>query len=173
MGVDVMVFICYETTTGKEFASHLKAALSRVRIDSFVADEDIPKGSNWKMIVDQAIKDCKYFVAVITIQACYSDEVKREIELANDFHKLVLPCRYGGIDRSLTSRLPIVGLETQQIDFTSPTDLANKVTRELFKRESTDRLRATLETPRLSRFTSGEAGSGIERTLCVKARITG
>jgi len=140
-----MVFICYETTTGKEFASHLKEALNRVRIDSFVADEDIPKGADWGTTIDEAIKDCRYFVVIITIQACYSDEVKREIELANDFHKLVLPCKLGGVSRSLTSRLPYVGEETQQIDFTSATDLANKVTQEVFDRESTNRLRAVLD----------------------------
>lgn len=139
-----MVFICYETTTGKEFASHLKEALNRVHIDTFVADEDVPKGADWRTIIDNAIKHCKYFVLIITIQACYSDEVKREIELANDFHRLVLPCRFGGVNRLLTSRLPFVGEEIQQIDFTSAADLANKVTQEIFNRESISRLRATL-----------------------------
>jgi uncharacterized protein YjbI with pentapeptide repeats len=139
------VFICYETTTGKEFASHLKEALDRVRIDSFVADEDIPKGADWRTIIDNAIKGCKYFVLIITIQACYSDEVKREIKLANEFHKLVLPCKFGGVIRTLTSRLPVVGKEVQQIDFTSAADLANKVTQEIFNRESANRLRAALD----------------------------
>lgn len=143
--MNAMVFICYETTTGKEFATHLKEALNRVHIDSFVSDKDIPKGTNWRTAIDNDIKDCRYFVLIITIQACYSDEVKREIELANDFHKLVLPCKLEGVSRSLTSRLPLVGEETQQIDFTSATDLANKVTQELFNRESTNRLRAVLD----------------------------
>jgi len=140
-----MVFICYETTTGKEFASHLKEALNRVHIDAFVADEDVSKGADWRASIDNAINHCKYFVPIITFQACYSDEVEREIELANDFHKLVLPCRLRGVSRSLTSRLPFVGEETQQIDFTSAADLANKVTQEIFNRESTSRLRAALD----------------------------
>lgn len=139
------VSVCYETTTGKEFATHLKEALSRIRIDSFVADKDVPKGANWRATIDNAIKGCKYFVLIITIPACYSDEVKREIKLANDFHKLVLPCKLEGVDRALTSRLPLVGEEAQQIDFTSADDLANKVIQEIFNSESTKRLRGVLE----------------------------
>lgn len=168
-----MVFICYETTTGKEFASHLKKALNRVRIDSFVADEDIPKGADWRTTVDKAIKNCRYFVVIITIQACYSEEVKREIELANDFNKLTLPCKLGGISRSLTSRLPIVGEETQQIDFTSAADLANKVTQEVFNRESTNRLRAALDIVSFRNLPSEELLKGLREGSVSKHGLLG
>lgn len=170
---NTVVFICYETTTGREFAGHLKKALNRVRIDSFVADEDIPKGANWRTAIDKAIKECRYFILIITIQACYSDEVEREIKLANDFHKLVLPCKLEGINRSLTSRLPIVGEEAQQIDFTSATDLANKVTLEVFNRESANRLRGVLDIIVFRHLPSEELLHGLKEGSVSKHGLLG
>ena len=91
----MLVFISYETTTGLSYSSHLKEALRKINIPAFVADEDIPEGTKWGGIIDKAITDCEYFVVIMTMSAILSsDEIKHEIELANQLNKHIIPfCR--------------------------------------------------------------------------------
>ena len=81
------VFICYETTTGLSYASNLKKALAKLDMSAFVANEDIQKGTIDRKVIDNAISASKYFVVVITMVSLWSDEVRREIELASKLGK--------------------------------------------------------------------------------------
>lgn len=129
------VFISYETTTGLSYASHLKEALRKIDISAFVADEDIPKGTKWGSVIDKAITDCEYFVVIMTMIAILSpDEIKREIELANQLNKHIIPCKPYTVDRMLTRTLPLV-YDLQQVDFDVKEDLADKIVTAIIKRE--------------------------------------
>jgi len=130
----MVVFISYETTTGLSYASNLKKALEKVGISAFVANEDIQRGTPDRRVIDDAILDCKYFVVVMTIVAVWSDEIRREIELANKLGKNIIPCKPCTVGRVLTKTLPIVG-DLQQIDFESKEHLADQVVTEILKRE--------------------------------------
>ncbi|MBI4186986.1 MAG: toll/interleukin-1 receptor domain-containing protein [Chloroflexi bacterium] len=123
----MLVFISYETTTGLSYASNIKEALRKINISAFVADEDIPKGAEWKKIIDKAISNCKYLVVIMTILAIKtSDEVKREIEIAKILQKNIIPCKPRRVDRFFTSMLPLVS-ELQQVDFDGKEDLADQI----------------------------------------------
>lgn len=128
------VFISYETTTGLSYASNLKKALGKVDISAFVADEDIPKGTPWSNVIDEAINSCTYFVVVMTIVAIGSDEIKREIELANHLHRNIIPCKPRTVDRFFASILPVVS-KLQQVDFDDKEDLADQVVTAILRRE--------------------------------------
>jgi len=128
------VFISYETTTGLEYASHVKKALEKINISAFVADEDIPEGTKWQSIIDEAITNCKHFVLVITMGAILSPhEIKPEIELANQLHKNIIPCKRRSIDRMLTRTLPLV-YELQQVGFDGKEELAEQVLTIIYER---------------------------------------
>ena len=128
-------FICYETTTGLGYAKHLKEALRKMGKTAFVADEDINKGEILQEIIDETIKECKYFIAIVTYPALKSEEVKREINLAQSFNRAIIPCKNKQVDRSSLSHLPIIN-ELLQIDFEDKDELVNKVISEIFKRET-------------------------------------
>jgi hypothetical protein len=117
-------FICYETTTGLGYAKHLKGALRNMGKTAFVADEDINKGEIWQEIIDEAIKDCKYFIAIVTFPALKSEEVEREINLAQSFNRAIIPCKKKQVYRSWLSYLPIIN-ELLQIEFEDKDELAN------------------------------------------------
>lgn len=88
MSKNVFIFICYETTTGLSYAKHLKEALSRMKtMLAFVAEEDIKKGEPQREIIDEAIKECTYFLVIITYPALNSEEVEREITRALSLKK--------------------------------------------------------------------------------------
>jgi len=128
-------FICYETTTGLGYAKHLKEALRKMGKTAFVAEEDINRGERWQEIIDEAIRECKYFIVIITFPALKSEEVEREINLAQSFNRSIIPCKEGQVYRSWLSYLPIIN-ELQQIEFEDKDELANKVLSEILKRET-------------------------------------
>lgn len=132
------VFICYETTTGLDYAKHIKEALEKTDRSTFVADEDIKKGEAWREVIDEAIKACKYFIVIVTFQALESKEVEREIKLADSLPRLkgnIIPCKEKSIYRSWLSKLPLI-CELQQINFESKEELARNVISEILKRET-------------------------------------
>jgi FlaA1/EpsC-like NDP-sugar epimerase len=132
------IFICYETLTGLDYAKHLKKALKKIGRSAFVADEDI----------DKTIKECKYFLVIVTFAALESEEVKREINLVQKFNKnlkqkkIIIPCKEKEVYRSWLSKLPVIS-ELQQIEFENKEDLARKVISEILKRET---VKVTIES---------------------------
>ena len=129
------IFICYETTTGLVYAKNLREALSIMHMSAFMAKEDIKKGEQPQGIIDEAITGCEYFLVIITYPALNSKEVKREITLAESFNKVIIPCKWKNVDRSLLSELPVIS-ELQQIDFENKEELADEVISEIIERET-------------------------------------
>ena len=133
------VFICYETTTGLDYAKHLKEALEKTDRSAFVADEDIKKGEAWQEVIDEAIKASKYFIVIVTSPALDSKEVEREITLADSLPRLkgnIIPCKEKSVYRSWLSKLPIIN-ELQQINFEGKEELARNVISGILGRETT------------------------------------
>jgi len=137
------VFICYETTTGLGYAKNLKEALGKMDRSAFVANEDIKKGEAGQKVIDETIKECEYFIAIITFPALGSEEVKREINLAQSFDRTIIPCKEKEVYASWLSKLPIIsGL--QRIEFKNEDELANRVISEILKRET---VKVTFKVP--------------------------
>ncbi|MCZ7400582.1 MAG: toll/interleukin-1 receptor domain-containing protein [Candidatus Methanoperedens sp.] len=133
------VFICYETKTGLSYAQHLKKSLEKMKKPSFVAREDLKAGEQEKTVRESAIKECRYFVIIVTILALESEAVKKEIKLARTYNNsIIIPCKKNDINRDLLSKLPIVG-ELQQIEFETKEELAEKVISEILKIEELSR----------------------------------
>ncbi|MHC1635352.1 MAG: toll/interleukin-1 receptor domain-containing protein [Candidatus Methanospirareceae archaeon] len=95
------VFICYEKTTALDLARNLKESLKRCGIEAFVADIDIKKGETWEHSRDEALKECKHFVAIITNVALVRKEVEKEIDYAINANKKVVPCVEDGVSIEL------------------------------------------------------------------------
>jgi hypothetical protein len=129
------IFICYETLTGLDYANHLKKALKKIGRSAFVADEDIKKGEPEREDIDKTIKECKYFLVIVTSAAFDAEEVKREIDFAQNFGRTIIPCKEKEVFRSWVSKLPVIS-ELQQIEFENKEDLARKVISEILKRET-------------------------------------
>lgn len=137
------VFICYETTTGLDYAKHLKGALenknkSNINKSAFVAYEDTEVGKPLREVINEAIKACKYFVVIVTVLAIEAKEVKREIKVADSLPHLkgnIITCREKSVDRLRLSELPII-ISLQQIDFESKEELVRKVITEIHKKET-------------------------------------
>jgi hypothetical protein len=133
----VTVFISYETTTGLEFAKHLQKALEKCNISSFVAKENIAFGKDPEQTILQNIKDCEFFVPIITITALKSPEVKKEFQMARDLQKYIIPCIKEGIETSAKEEFKELS-DYQYLKFETKEDIANNATETILKEKIQD-----------------------------------
>ena len=128
------VFISYETTTGLEFAKHLQKALRKQEISSFVAGEDIAPGKAPSQTIQDNLKECKFFVLVLTITAFKSSEVRDEFSLARKLGKDIIPCVKEGLEDYIEKEFKEI-LDFQYVRFETKEELANNVAETILKRE--------------------------------------
>ncbi|MDG6223509.1 MAG: toll/interleukin-1 receptor domain-containing protein [Candidatus Bathyarchaeota archaeon] len=128
----VTVFISYETTTGLEFSKHLQKSLLKHNIASFVAKEDIAPGKASSKLIQKNLKDCKYFVLILTINAFKSSEVKREFSLAKEWDKYIIPCVKEGLEEYIEKDFEEI-IDYQHLLFKTKEDLANCVLETILK----------------------------------------
>jgi len=128
------VFISYETTTGLSFARHLKKSLNKHEISSFVAEKDIEPGTASSQIIQENIRECKFFVLILTITALKSPEVKKEFSLARKLNKDIIPCIKSGLEEYIEDECKDM-LDFQYIQFETKEELANNVVEALLKKE--------------------------------------
>ena len=128
----VTVFISYETTTGLEFAKHLQKALEKFDISSFVAKENVSFGRDPNEAILQNIKDCEFFIPIITITALKSPEVKKEFQIARSLQKCIIPCIKEGIENRAKEEFKELS-DYQYLRFETKEDIANNVTETILK----------------------------------------
>ena len=110
------IFICHKKSSGKDFADHLKAGLEELGYHSFLDSKDIPKVTDgkeeWIEIRDQALRESKTFILIITPGFDLSQEVKNELKLARAVgHKSFLYFRHRDLGRKI-----IVDLDNERVD---------------------------------------------------------
>lgn len=129
-------FICYETTSDFDLAVNLKESLRRVNIKAFVAQMDTPEGEEWEPYIDDAIENCKHFVAIIGNVALFSDDVKRELNRAKELKKAIIPCIHESTrDELLEEATPFNQLMRIQgvVHFHDKYELVRRVVKALLK----------------------------------------
>jgi hypothetical protein len=110
------VFICHKKSSGKDFADHLKAGLEELGYHSFLDSKDIPKVTDgkeeWVEIRDQALRESKTFILIITPGFDLSQEVKNELKLAREIGgKQFIYFRHRDLARKI-----IVDLENEKLN---------------------------------------------------------
>jgi hypothetical protein len=110
------IFICHKKSSGKDFAEHLKSGLEELGYHSFLDSKDIPKTTDgkeeWVAIRDQALKESRTFILIITPGFDLSQEVKNELELARSHgDKKFIYFRHRDLGRKI-----IIDLEGEKVD---------------------------------------------------------
>ena len=110
------VFICHKKSSGKDFADHLKAGLEELGYHSFLDSKDIPKivdgKEEWIAVRDQALRESKIFILIITSGFDLSQEVKNELKLAREAgNKQFIYFRHRDLARKI-----IVDLDAEKVD---------------------------------------------------------
>jgi hypothetical protein len=110
------IFICHKKSSGKDFAEHLKSGLEELGYHSFLDSKDIPKTTDgkeeWVAIRDQALKESRTFILIITPGFDLSQEVKNELELARSLgNKQFIYFRHRDLGRKI-----IIDLQSEKVD---------------------------------------------------------
>lgn len=127
------MFICHKKSSGKDFADHLKAGLEELGYHSFLDSKDIPKMvdgvEEWAKIRDQAIKESKTFILIITPGFDLSPEVRNELKLARQVgNKQFIYFRHRDLARKI-----VVDLEDEKLDLGKQEQVSFETKEELLR----------------------------------------
>lgn len=84
------IFISY-AREDKEFVDRLIRDVEADGNDVWIDREDIRAGEDWVGAIGRAIKECSYFVIVITSYAMKSKKVAQELYMADVYEKKIFP----------------------------------------------------------------------------------
>lgn len=90
-------FISYGSQD-RDIVNSLKDILEVNGIKTWIAPDDIPIGSEYSEVINEAIKKCTMFIAVLTKNSQESAWVEREVERAITYEKSILPIQIGSIE---------------------------------------------------------------------------
>lgn len=87
-----IVFISYSSKDYR-VANQIRTILQDKHIKCWMAPESIPGGSDYANEIPQAIQNCSYFMVVLSENSQKSTWVPKELDLAIDFKKTILPVK--------------------------------------------------------------------------------
>ena len=91
------VFLSYSTEDDDDVASEIVDILLDRGVNCFYAPRDITAGGDYQKLIPRAIRDCKVLVALLSPAALRSIHVQREVTLADNFRKNILPYSLKGL----------------------------------------------------------------------------
>lgn len=92
-------FICHSSTDGRE-AMALAVALEGRGRSCWIAPRNIGAGTNYPHEIVEGIKRCPEFIIVLSEAAVRSDHILRELEMAVNQRKKIIPLRLAGVTLS-------------------------------------------------------------------------
>lgn len=112
------VFVSY-SRQDQDFVDRLAQKIDATGITAWVDREAIRGGSQWRAAITQAIRDCAAFLAVLSPSCTTSTNVGRELELAADHERAIIPVIYRECDIPPQIEYHFAGV--QRLNFTDDT----------------------------------------------------
>lgn len=109
------IFVSYSRTDG-EFVDRLRTGLEE-RGHSLWIDQMIMAGSAWREEISKAIRECHAFLLVITPNSEKSNSVIRELYIADQHKRYIIPILYGVYQVPSSMEYQIADL--QRVDFSA------------------------------------------------------
>ena len=86
------IFVSYSRQDGKAFADHIYKYFKDLGEDVFTDTQNIRYGSKWKNELKSSISHCDIFVVICTPHSMRSSEIQKEVEMAKNSDKRIIPC---------------------------------------------------------------------------------
>ncbi len=124
------VFICYETTTGFDFATNIKEALRKLSFNAFVAKSDIPAGvNNETEFRYEIIQSSEHFIIVFTNLTFQSGEVRNEVQEALKNNRKFIICLDSRVEaKRFQTEFPELANKQRTLPFSNSSELCKHVT---------------------------------------------
>ncbi len=91
------VFISY-SSRNQQSADLLREWLKKNSIASWMAPYDIPPGSSYAGVIEEAVRNCGAFLLVLTIASQDSKHVTREVDRAITYEKTIIPVKLENVE---------------------------------------------------------------------------
>jgi hypothetical protein len=109
------IFISH-SSVDKATADAVAYALEREGITCWIAPRDIPAGSNYGAEISRAIRECAALVLIYSENSNTSNAVCREVQMAFDMQKIIIPLRIHKVSVSDDLNFYLSGLHWLDID---------------------------------------------------------
>ena len=86
------VFISYSRIDASETANTIHTYLKECGHKVFIDTSDIRGGDEWRTTIEKNISDSDIFVLIVSRSAYRRPEVKKELEIADNMKKRIIPC---------------------------------------------------------------------------------
>jgi hypothetical protein len=121
----ILHLVSFSSIDGPDIASDVGELFTGPEYITFVSDKNIRPGENWDEKIQADLEKCDIFVVIITrgiLKSKYVDE--KEVPIAKQLRKRIIPCRYHGIPRQDMKW----GLEAlEEIEWNDRPDLLRKL----------------------------------------------
>src|SRR5579872_333537 len=113
------IFISY-SRKDKEQADQLSEQLASAGLSVWIDKQGIVGAEKWATEIVEGIKSCSTFILLISDDSVKSENVLRELSLANESRKRILPVEIERIELPTSFMYPLAGLQRVKIaDFGS------------------------------------------------------
>ncbi|MBI3537761.1 MAG: TIR domain-containing protein [Chloroflexi bacterium] len=109
------IFISY-SRKDQDFVFQLNADLERRGISSFVDQSGIIAGDVWRRQIVDAIEACRVFLLVLSPNSTISENVIKELSIAESKRKRILPILYQPVEIPVGMEYQLAGLQYQAFD---------------------------------------------------------
>lgn len=131
------VFLCYHSAGGQDYALHLWRKLPDYGLRAFINIKDVDEiyeqeSDEYRQVIDKAIKNCKYFIIIMTRGFKDREEIKREYKLARDTERKIIHCKYHNLEhKNCIMNINGKDYDLSKIDyvsFSNNSNLYNRIT---------------------------------------------
>jgi hypothetical protein len=129
------VFVSYYQATGGTYADHLKKGLSNLGVNSFVDRLDVSnivkeETDEWRLIIDKAILESKYFILLMTLGFNTRPEIIRELKYAKENKRYIIYCKDNLLPRNQIN----IDIDGKSIDLSKLNNVDIKDEQELLRK---------------------------------------
>jgi hypothetical protein len=100
--------------------------LFTIRHEVFFDKEKISGGADWNNVIEKAILNCDIFVVIVTHSSMVKEQIKKEVNLAKDNRKTIIPCIDKGVERE---EVPWELNKYNQIEFEKGSELGRSLSK--------------------------------------------
>lgn len=97
----VPVFISYRNSESSAFALLLLARMKMVGLEPFLDVTGLRGGDDWDDILQAKVRESQYVVCLVGHSTLASDYVRKEIQMAHDLDKRIIPIFHNGYNDAL------------------------------------------------------------------------
>jgi|LakMenE01Jun11ns_1017448.scaffolds.fasta_scaffold9847345_2 hypothetical protein len=130
--MNVRIFISYSRRDAP-FALGLQARLSNQGLGAWLDSEKLQTGQRWREEIVHAIAGCDYFVLVLSSRSIQSENVVKELSLAESSSKPILPLMIEPVEIPDSMKYQLAGLQFVSIDCSAQDDGLEALIEPFFK----------------------------------------